>query len=110
MLTKLQWPLLQERRRANRLCLFYKALHQTAAVTIPAYALCATRAGRDGRTWLRFVPIYCRTNVYKFSYVPQTIVDWNNLPASTVNQLTVMAFRNAVVGLPAVVTPAVPMM
>ncbi len=106
MLNTLEWPTLQARRRVSRLCLFYKAVHQIAAITIPAYVLSTPRTGRDGRTYLRYIPIFCRTNVYKFSYIPRTIIDWNSLSMDTVNQTTVKAFKTAAEGLTPV-SPAV---
>ena len=31
-----------------------------------------------------YITIYARTNIFKFSFVPRTVKDWNSLPRSAV--------------------------
>ena len=87
----LNWPSLQERRKIIRLSLFYKSLHRKAAVTIPPYINRATRSLRGDSN--RYTLLRCRTTAYLNSFFPNTIKDWNNLPAETKNVNTSLAFK-----------------
>ena len=40
-----------------------------------------------------YTPIYARTNIFKFSFVPRTIRDWNNLPHNVVEIADDAKFR-----------------
>ena len=41
-----------------------------------------------------YITIYARTNIFKFSFVPRTVKDWNSLPRSAVEIVEDAKFRN----------------
>ena len=42
-----------------------------------------------------FLPLQTRTDVYKYSFVPRTILDWNSLPDTVVNSPSLRMFKLA---------------
>ena len=41
-----------------------------------------------------YITIYARTNIFKLSFVPRTVKDWNSLPRSVVEIVEDALFRN----------------
>ena len=80
MIDELKVPRLISRRRQNRLILMYKALSQKAVVDIHDLRP-PIRMPRHSHT-NHFRHLQCRTEAYKASFTPNTIRDWNALPAS----------------------------
>ena len=82
IMNSLNWKTLQQRRIENRLVLLYKGLKGKAK--IPINDLHGTNArGRYQRDMTFNVP-YARTDIYKNSFIPRTIRDWNKLPQATI--------------------------
>ena len=99
ILGKLKWESLEKRRRDSRLILFYKGLK--GAASIPADDLISPsppppaprpaptptpppiRRNRNHHS-LTFQTSAARTDIYKGSFFPQTIRDWNALPDSII--------------------------
>ena len=78
IMSTLKWKSLQERRLENRIILFYKGLKGKA--NIPINGIQHSRArGRNERE-LKFNIPYARTDCYKYSFIPRTVRDWNNVP------------------------------
>ncbi len=93
MLGTLKWPSLQDRRRKSRLVLLYKAINEkTALPTGPEYLPRSRRQTRNSRKGA-FIPYSPSTNVFKFSFYPRTLVDWNKLPLEITGSNSVEAFR-----------------
>jgi len=87
----LGWQSLDQRRRNARLTLFYKSIH--GANSIPVHHLQQpTRHTRQCGTHT-YIPLSSRTNVYKYSYFPRTVVDWNALPDSARSATYTDSFR-----------------
>ena len=82
ILSKLEWPSLQQRRKDSRLITMYKIHHQDIAITIPDYVQRQTLSHTRQSHPARFRVMGPTTNVYKFSFFPRTILDWNELPTS----------------------------
>ena len=78
MFEKLGWKSLQQRRRIDRLNLFNKALNNFALLQFTEIVKKPSRTTRSMHS-KHLITISTRTNVYKFSFLPRTIVDWNNL-------------------------------
>ena len=78
MLEKLGWKTLQQHRKTDRLNLFNKALNNLAALPFMELIKEPSRYTRHMHS-KHFITISTRTNVYKFSFLPRTIVNWNNL-------------------------------
>ena len=83
ILGQLKWESLKKRRKDNRLILLYKGLKGKAS--IPTDDLIPkTRCCRNQHSMAFQSPI-ANTDVYKGSFFPQTIRDWNALPDSLIS-------------------------
>ena len=82
-LGQLKWESLKKRRKDNRLILLYKGLKGKAR--IPTDDLIPkTRRGRNQHSLAFQIPSASKY-VYKYSFFPQTIRDWNDLPESLIS-------------------------
>ena len=82
ILGQLKWESLKKRREDNRLILLYKGKGKASVPTddlIPK-----TRRCRNQHSMAFQTPI-ANTDVYKGSFFPQTIRDWNALPDSLIS-------------------------
>ena len=87
ILGQLKWESLKKRRKDNRLILLYKGLKGKAS--IPTKDLIPkTRCGRNQHSKAFQTPI-ANTDVYKCSFFPQTIRDWNVLLDSLISSAEV---------------------
>ena len=78
----LKWESLKKRRKDNRLILLYKGLKGKAR--IPTDDLIPkTRRGRNQHSLAFQIPSASK-DVYMYSFFPQTIRDWNDLPESLI--------------------------
>ena len=83
ILGQLKWESLKKRRKDNRLILLYKGLKGKAR--IPTDDLIPkTRRGRNQHSLVFQIPSAIK-DVYKYSFFPQTIRDWNDLPESLIS-------------------------
>ena len=95
MLQSIGWPTLQLRRKCARLILMYKLLHNL--LTIPTSYLPSpppatmTRSSHDFK-FLHYQPVL---DCYKYSFIPRTVPEWNNLPLQIINGLTLNAFKKS---------------
>ncbi len=94
LLDELGWRTLAERRRFSRLSLFYRALHGQAGLEVARLRMSrgATRASSGGD---HFLQLSCRTEVYRNSFYPRTLCDWNALSVSVKGRPLLEAFRGA---------------
>ena len=76
---------LADRRKQNRLILFSKGFFGKA--NIPMDKLSHPTRKTRGMHNLHFCQLYSRSNCYKFSFLPSTLKDWNNLPAALIDGL-----------------------
>ena len=82
ILGQLKWESLKNRRKDNRLILLYKGLKGKASVSTDDL-IPKTRRCRNQHSMAFQTPI-ANTDVYKGSFFPQTIRDWNALPDSLI--------------------------
>ena len=83
ILGQLKWESLKKRRKDNRLILLYKGLKGKAK--IPTDELIPkTRRGRNQHSLAFQIPSASK-DVYMYSFFPQTIRDWNDLPESLIS-------------------------
>ena len=75
ILEQLKWESLKQRQKGSRLILFYKGLKTPLRHT------------RNPLPEPFQVP-YARTDAYRHSFFPETIRDWNALPASAVSSVS----------------------
>ena len=83
ILGQLKWESLKKRRKDNILILLYKGLKGKAK--IPTDDLIPkTRRGRNQHSLAFQIPSASK-DVYQYSFFPQTIRDWNDLPESLIS-------------------------
>ena len=83
ILGQLKWESLKKRIKDNRLILLYKGLKGKAR--IPTDDLIPkTRRGRNQHSLAFQIPSASKDS-YKYSFFPQTIRDWNDLPESLIS-------------------------
>ena len=94
MLQHLDLPTLQQRRQHSKIIMLYRIRHQLANIPTTTYITPATR-----NTQHYNLP-YARTNVYKSSFFPSTIILWNNLQPAIINSTTIPQLRQALQSTP----------
>ena len=82
ILENLKWESLKKRRRDSRLILLYKGLK--GAACIPTEDLIPPIRRSKNHHSLTFQIPATRTDIYKGSFFPKTIRDWNALPDSII--------------------------
>ena len=83
VLGQLRWESLKKRRKDNRLILLYKGLKGKARISIDDL-ISKTRRGRNHHSLAFQIPSASK-DIYKYSFFPQTIRDWNDLPESLIS-------------------------
>ena len=83
ILGQLKWESLKKRRKDNRLILLYKGLKGKARIPTDDI-IPKTRRGRNQHSLAFQIPSASKDTVYKYSFFPQTIRDWNDLPESLI--------------------------
>ena len=96
MLKELQWDSLEERRRRQRLVMFYKIHHNQFEVNKDAYIRQSSnsRPSRYFNNKAYEIP-GTGPEYYNNSFFPQTIREWNRLPQGTVELNSLIVFKNA---------------
>ena len=89
----LEWDTLKERRKRNRLSIFYKIHNRQTGIKIIKHLTLLGRISRHINEKAYEVP-FAHTDYFKFSYFPRTIRQWNVLSSEAVNALSLMAFVN----------------
>ena len=77
----LGWSTLSGRRKSSRLCSFYKAYNKMSPISLDHLAQ-PSRSTRYTADDSCFLTLSSRTDVFKFSFLPRTIVDWNALSSN----------------------------
>jgi len=90
MLTSLEWPPLQLRRKFARL---YKIIHNLTE--IPSSYLPTLSPVTITRHDQKFLHYYTSIDNYKYSFFPGTIPEWNELPQHTINQPSTDSFKQS---------------
>jgi len=89
MLHHLQWPSLQSRRSAARLILLFKIVRNLLVLPNRCQPqptnLSCTRANNS----LKFAQLQSRVDLYKYSFLPRTIIDWNNLQIDDIDIISI---------------------
>ena len=95
ILNNLKWESLQDQRKNKRLAIMHKIHSNDIAIPIPDYVerlkLTKTRQYHP----LKFRPMKVSKNMYEYSFFPNTISQWNELPASVLESDTIDSFKTA---------------
>ena len=94
MLTYHEWPSLRDRRTITRLTLLFKILRRLIVIPDrcipPSVPVSYTRSNHS----LKLFHLPTRIDVYKYSFLPRTIIQWNQLPISDIDN-----FKNNLIGI-----------
>ena len=80
---KLKWKDLRERRKNSRIILFYKGIHGHANIPLQDLQIPARTTKHHHPE--HYKHIQTRTDTLKYSFIPATIKDWDNLDYSLVS-------------------------
>ena len=94
LLEELKWPSLEQRRKQTRLTNLYKIVNGTLTVQISNYFRQKERQTRNYHP-LKFINAGCRTNIYKYSFFPRSVKEWNELPETIIEAANTEAFKLA---------------
>ena len=93
ILENLQWPTLQERRKSARLVLLYKVLHDLLIIPNCYLPFKSTVLWTRHSHNFKLVPYQPRIDVYKYSFLPRTVPEWNRLDAEIIETDCVEEFK-----------------
>ena len=95
LIKDLEWDTLQNRRTANRLTVLHKA--RQGLLALPVDKLLQPSLRQSRHTHLdSYRIITCKKDVYKHSYLPKTVIDWNKLPHNIIKIQDSPSFKEAV--------------
>ena len=83
ILEQLGWESLHKRRKGSKLILLFKGLKGRAS--IPCDDLQPPNKRSRNQHPIAFQVPYARTDIYKYSFFPDTIMDWNALLAAIIS-------------------------
>ena len=95
MLKHLEWEPLEHRRARNRAIMFYKIINNIVEVPIH-HLLIYTSSRTRGSTANNIRQISTRVDAYKYSFLPATIIAWNNIPPAIRSSPSLESFRAAI--------------
>ena len=87
MIKDLGWATLETRRRQFRLTLMYKINHGLIDIDSREYLIHHPESRTRGSRQFKFRVPYASKDIFKFSFFPRTIADWNCLPEAIVSSL-----------------------
>jgi len=93
MMKRLNWRPLNERRRDHRLAFFHKVIIEQVAVPQNQLQL-KSRPQRHAKNTMQLKEPFADTEVYRQSFFPRTIRDWNGLPQTIVSCASSELFKN----------------
>ena len=93
MLDDLQWRSLEQRRTDSRLCLIFSLVHGLLQIPHTQYLQPAHTTTTRKNHNLTYQQFQARTDYFKYSFFPSTIIIWNNLPSQLVHSTSINSFR-----------------
>ena len=96
MLAYLKWPSLQTRRTIARLTLLFKIVKNL--LVIPDHCLPSPASVSFTRAQhpLKLQQLQSRVDIYKYSFLPRTIIQWNCLEIPNLDTMDLETFKNVV--------------
>ena len=95
LIRKMDLDMLSTRREIARLCILHKAIGGRLALPVQNYLQPVQRQTRRSHSG-SYIEYQSRLDCFKFSFVPRTTSDWNNLPPSISNITDSDQFKSAV--------------
>ena len=97
MLQELNWETLATRRKIARLSFMYKLSHNLTDFSVTAHLKPNYERRTRGSHDFKFLVPRSKKDVFKFSFFPRTICEWNSLPDDIVNTTSVNSFKSKLV-------------
>ena len=97
MLQELNWETLATRRKTARLSFMYKLSHKLTDFSVAPHLKPNSERRTRGSQPFKFVVPRAKKDVFKFSFFPRTINEWNSLPEDFVNTMFIDSFRSKLV-------------
>ena len=95
LLTQLQWPSLAQRRAQSRLAMLHRILNGTVDIACDSLVARPAKPSRFGHS-KQLERIQCSKDCYKYSFIPRTVVQWNNLPQDVVDLNELIPFKESI--------------
>lgn len=93
MIKELGWDSLESRRKKARLNLMYKLTHKLINIDTSKYLEIHSEMRTRGSHLFKYrIPKFYK-DIFKFSFFPRTIKDWNSLPDNLVNSDSFEVFK-----------------
>ena len=94
MMQDLEWESLEMRRKKTRLTLLYKLSHNLIDVATEDYLQLNNETRTCGSHSFKYRVLKISKDVFKFSFFPRTIKEWNSLPSEIVCADSLSQFKN----------------
>ena len=94
VLDELHWPTLQNRSTAARLILMFKIMKNLVTVPERCFPQRSSVPSTRAHHSLKLAHIQTTVNIYRFSFLPNTIQQWNNLDIKEINSIDLNTFKN----------------
>ena len=98
LLSRLEWPTLEERRRRARLVLLFKIKNQLVGINADQHLIPADQRTRGGKS--NYKHILTKSAQQQNSFFPRTIRDWNCLPKHLRDNTKLDSFKSNLNSMP----------
>lgn len=95
MISKLKWPSLSSRRAVSRLTMVYRIMNNLVAIPPDTFFTINSSKTRKNHN-MCFQTYRPRGNIDKFAFAQRTILEWNKLPSTVVNAVSLDQFKDLV--------------
>ena len=96
ILNHLNWNTLENRRNINRVTMLYKITHNLVAIDPNLYLVKPPVMHTRNSNILQYQLFNARTNYFKYSFFPHTVVLWNSLSHATLMTSTLDQVKSLV--------------
>ena len=84
MIDNLEWGTLAHRRKITRVTVFHKAIEGHLSIPVQNLLRPVQRSTRRSHS-KSFIELQTNKDCFKYSFIPRTVIDWNNLPQNLIN-------------------------
>ena len=93
MLSDLNWDILETIRKKNRLTLMHKLSHNLVDINTEEHLIPNSELRTRNSHAFKYRMPKVSKDVFKFSFFPRSITEWNSLPADLVNCKSLSDFK-----------------
>ena len=97
VLKDLGWKTLEQRRQKARLSIMYQMTHNLADFKTDDFLIPHAETRTRGSHCFKFQIPKVNKDIFKFSYIPRTIKEWNELPEHIVTSSSLEIFKSKLV-------------